>query len=113
MSEALALVVLAASLLAAIARWRWAPDWAVAAAGAVLLVAVGVLSTSSARSAVSDLGPTVGFLAALLILADGCRRAGMFDALGAHDGPRLAGTSRPAAGDGVPRRRRDDRGAQP
>ena len=83
MSEALALVVLAASLLAAIARWRWAPDWAVAAAGAVLLVAVGVLSTSSARSAVSDLGPTVGFLAALLILADGCRRAGMFDALGA------------------------------
>ena len=83
MSEVLALVVLAASLLAAIARWRWAPDWAVAAAGAVLLVAVGVLSTSSARSAVSDLGPTVGFLAALLILADGCRRAGMFDALGA------------------------------
>ena len=83
MSEAVALVVLAASLLAAIARWRWAPDWAVAAAGAVLLVALGVLSTSSARSAVSDLGPTVGFLAALLVLADGCRRAGMFDALGA------------------------------
>ncbi|HJS97023.1 MAG TPA: SLC13 family permease, partial [Solirubrobacteraceae bacterium] len=66
-----------------IARWRWAPDWAVAAAGAVLLVAVGVLSTSGARSALKELGPTVGFLAALLLLADGCRRAGMFDALGA------------------------------
>jgi arsenical pump membrane protein len=83
MSEAVAIVVLGASLLAAIARWRWAPDWAVAAAGAVLLVAVGVLSSSGARSTLRELGPTVGFLAALLLLADGCRRAGMFDALGA------------------------------
>jgi arsenical pump membrane protein len=83
MSEAVALVVLGASLLAAIARWRWAPDWAVAAGGAALLVAVGVLSTSDARSTLSQLGPTIGFLAALLVLADGCRRAGMFDALGA------------------------------
>ena len=82
MSEVLALVVLAASLLAAIARWRWAPDWAVAALGALLLLSVGVLSGSGARSALRALGPTVGFLAALLVLADGCRRAGMFDALG-------------------------------
>jgi arsenical pump membrane protein len=49
----------------------------------VLLVAVGVLSLSGARSALGAIGPTVGFLAALLVLADGCRRAGMFDALGA------------------------------
>ena len=39
----------------------------------------------------SDLGPTVGFLAALLLLADGCRRAGLFDALGAVDGRRRHG----------------------
>ncbi len=83
MNEAVAVLVLGASLLAAIARWRWAPDWAVAASGAVLLVAVGVLSSSGARAALRELGPTVGFLAALLVLADGCRRAGMFDALGA------------------------------
>ena len=83
MSEAVAVVVLGASLLAAIARWRWAPDWAVAAAGAVLLVGAGVLSSSGARAALRELGPTVGFLAALLVLANGCRRAGMFDALGA------------------------------
>lgn len=83
MSEAVAVVVLGASLLAAIARWRWAPDWAIAAGGAMLLVALGVLSTSDARSTLRELGPTVGFLAALLVLADGCRRAGMFDALGA------------------------------
>lgn len=82
MSEVAALLLLAASLSAAIARPRWAPDWAVAAAGAVLLVAVGVLSLSAARHALARFGPTVGFLAALLIMADGCRRAGLFDALG-------------------------------
>lgn len=83
MSEAIALAVLVAILLAAVARVHWAPDWAVAAGGALLLVALGVLSASAARSEIGQLGPTVGFLAGLLLLADGCRRAGMFDALGA------------------------------
>ena len=65
------------------ARPRRVPDWAVAAIAAALLVAVGVLSPRGARDALGDLGPTVAFLAALLVLADGCRRAGLFDALGA------------------------------
>jgi arsenical pump membrane protein len=82
-SEAAALVALAATLAAAIARPRLAPDWAVAAVAAGLLVATGVLSAGDARSAVSDLGPTIAFLAALLVLADGCREAGLFEALGA------------------------------
>jgi arsenical pump membrane protein len=93
MSEAVALLVLAASLVAAITRPRWAPDWTVAAGGALLLLATGVLSFHGARSAVSNLGPTVGFLAALLVLADGCRRAGLFDALGA--GMALGSRGRP------------------
>ena len=83
MSEVVSLLVLAACLAAAVARPRWAPDWAVAAGGAVFLVLVGILSFAGARSALRELGPTVGFLAALLVLADGCRRAGLFDALGA------------------------------
>ena len=83
MKEAIALVALAACLVAAITRPRWAPDWAVAVAAAVVVVATGAISFTGARSAVSDLGPTVGFLAALLLLADGCRRAGLFEALGA------------------------------
>ena len=83
MNETIALLVLAASLAAAVARPRWAPEWVVAIAAAVLLVAAGVLSLQGARSALRDLGPTVGFLAALLVLADGCRRAGVFDAMGA------------------------------
>jgi len=82
-NEAVALVALAASLTAAVARWRRAPDWAVAVAAAVVVVLVGALSVHDARTALGRLGPTVGFLAALLVLADACRRAGVFDALGA------------------------------
>src|SRR4051812_16948195 len=83
MSEAAALLALLATLGAAVARPRFAPDWAVAAAGAVALVASGVLSPDDARDAAGDLGPTLAFLAALLVLADGCRVAGLFEALGA------------------------------
>src|SRR4051812_12059079 len=83
MSEAAALVALVATLGAAVARPRLAPDWAVAAVAALALVATGVLSTDDARDAASDIGPTLGFLAALLLLADGCRQAGLFEALGA------------------------------
>jgi arsenical pump membrane protein len=94
MSEGAALVALVATLGAAIARPRFAPDWAVAAVAALLLVATGVLSTGDARDAASDIGPTLGFLAALLLLADGCRAAGMFDALGAAMARGAAGRPR-------------------
>ena len=42
-------MALAVSLTAAVARWRRAPDWAVAAAAAVVVVAVGALSFHGAR----------------------------------------------------------------
>ena len=42
-------------------------------------VALGV---GDARAAIGELGPTVGFLAALLVLAEGCRREGLFEAIG-------------------------------
>jgi arsenical pump membrane protein len=83
LSEAAALIGLAAILIAAVAQPRHAPEWAVAAGVALLLLAVGAVSLTSAHHALDQLGPTVGFLAALLVLADGCRRAGLFDALGA------------------------------
>ena len=95
------------------ARPRRVPDWAVAAAAAALLVAVGAESPRAARGALGDLGPTVAFLAALLVLADGCRRAGLFEAVGAAmatgargDPRRLLALVFAAAG-------RDDRGAEP
>jgi arsenical pump membrane protein len=83
MTAVLAFVALVAVLAAAVARWERVPDWAVAAGAAVLLVLVGSISAAGARDALEDLGPTVGFAAALLVLADGCRRAGLFAYFGA------------------------------
>jgi arsenical pump membrane protein len=93
-SELAALLVLAASLAAAVARPRWAPDWALAAGGAALLLALGVLSLGDVRHTAARFGPTIGFLAALLVLGDGCRRAGLFEALGAIMAVRAAGVPR-------------------
>jgi arsenical pump membrane protein len=78
----LSLLALAGTLAAAVAHSRWPVEAAAAVGGAVVLVAVGALSATDARHAIGDLGPTVGFLAALLVLAEGCRREGLFDALG-------------------------------
>ena len=78
----LALLALAGTLAAAVVHSRWPVEAAVAAGCAVVLVAVGALSLSDARDAIGDLGPTVGFLAALLVLAEGCRREGLFEAMG-------------------------------
>jgi arsenical pump membrane protein len=80
---AVSLVVLVAALAAAVARHQWAPGSAVAAAGALLLLALGIAGAHEAADAIRALGPTVGFLGALLVLADGCRREGLFEALGA------------------------------
>jgi arsenical pump membrane protein len=77
------LLALVAALAAAVVRPRWLPEAAVAAAGAAAVVGVGAISPAGARQALEDLGPTVGFLAALLVLADGCRREGVFAAIGA------------------------------
>jgi arsenical pump membrane protein len=78
-----ALGVLAATLGVAVVRPPYLSEAVAAIAGAVLLVALGAVGLSRAGVALRDLGPTVGFLAALLLIADGCRREGLFEALGA------------------------------
>jgi len=80
---ALALVVLAATLAVAVARPPYLSEAVAASTGAVLLVIVGAIGLSGAGDALRDLGPTVGFLAAMLLIAEGCRREGLFDAMGA------------------------------
>jgi arsenical pump membrane protein len=79
----LALVLLAVALGTAVVRPPWLPEAIAALTGAVVLVAVGAIGVGDARHALSDLGPTVGFRAALLVLAEGCRREGLFEAIGA------------------------------
>ena len=78
---ALALVVLALALGVAAARPRDLPVSAVVGGG--LLVAVGAVGLSRAGDTLRGLAPTVGFLAALLLIAEGCRREGLFEAIGA------------------------------
>ena len=80
---ALALVLLAATLGVAVARPPYLSEAVAASIGAILLVIVGAVSLSQAGDALRELGPTVGFLAAMLLIAEGCRRDGLFDALGA------------------------------
>ena len=89
------------------------PDWAVAAGAAALLVLAGSISAAGARDALEDLGPTVGFAAALLVLADGCRRAGLFAYFGAAMAAGARGRPRRLLGARVPGRGRHDRGAEP
>lgn len=90
----LALCGLAATLATAVARPTMLPEGAVAVVVSLVLVASGALSPESAWRSVDQLAPTIGFLAALLILAEGCRREGLFTGLGAvmarnaHQSPR-------------------------
>jgi arsenical pump membrane protein len=58
------------------------PEVAVAVPAVALLLAVEAVSWSDARHVVEQLGPVVGFLAAVLVLADGCDREGVFRAAG-------------------------------
>lgn len=89
-----ALLALAASLAAAVRRPPWAPEAAVATLGAGLLVVLGAIDPAEARDALAGLAPTVGFLAALLVLAEGCRRERLFDAIGSLLAARARGEPR-------------------
>ncbi len=86
MPEAVALVLalgaLAVTLGAAVVQPHRLAEPLAAAAGAGTLLAVGAVSVEGARHALGQLAPTVAFLAALLVLADGCRREGLFEACG-------------------------------
>ncbi len=82
MAEALALLCLAGTLAFAVARPRGLPEVVVAAPVALLLLAAGVVSPGQARDSLDDVGATVAFLAAVLVLGELCARAGLFAAAG-------------------------------
>jgi arsenical pump membrane protein len=90
----IAVIALVATLAAAIDRRT--PEALVALAGAGVLLALGLLSPDDAADEAAVLAPTLVVLAALLVLGDGCERAGVFDALAARmasgargSGPRM------------------------
>jgi len=86
----LAAVALVAAIAAAIGRR--VPEALVAMAGAALLLVTGVLSPHDALDEAKDLAPTLVVLASLLVLGDGCERAGLFDALAARMALRARGS---------------------
>ena len=87
-----AAVALVAAIAAAIGRR--APEAVVALVGAAVLIVFGVLEPSDAVDEAKAIGPTLVVLASLLVLGDGCERAGLFDALAARMAVRARGTDR-------------------
>ncbi|MEO9326702.1 SLC13 family permease [Gordonia aurantiaca] len=81
-----ALVVVIAATLAA----QRVPAVVVAAPVAVLLVALGLTDLDAAVAEVVTMAPTIGFLAAMLVIAEVCAREGVFGWVGSV----LAGWSR-------------------
>jgi arsenical pump membrane protein len=77
-AEALALALLAAVLAWAVVRPRGRGEVWVALPAAALLVAVGALPLHAVGDRARAVGPTLGFLAGVLVIGAGCARAGLF-----------------------------------
>jgi len=73
-----AALLVAAVLVFAIVRPRGLPEIVVAGPAAVLAVAIDVVTPAQAWSEITALAPTVGFLAAILVLAHLADAAGVF-----------------------------------
>jgi arsenical pump membrane protein len=82
LAETLAVLLLVATLGCAIVRPRGLPEAVVAVPAAGLLLLLGVLPLGQAGTEARSLAPTVGFLGAVLVLANLCDRYGLFAAAG-------------------------------
>ncbi|MCW2647511.1 MAG: arsenic transporter [Pseudonocardiales bacterium] len=81
-AETLAIVLLALTLAVAVLRPRGLSEAVVAVPAALVLVASGVVPLDAATQRLREIGPTVGFLAAILVFGHLCAEAGVFDYLG-------------------------------
>lgn len=69
LAETVALLLLAATLVFAVVRPRGLPEAVVAIPAALLTVVLGIVPSTAALEELRSLAPTIGFLAAVLVLA--------------------------------------------
>ncbi|WEH43624.1 SLC13 family permease [Streptomyces sp. NBC_01218] len=82
LAATVSVAVLLAVLAFAVVRPRGLPEAVLAVPAAVLVVVTGAVPLSEAREQTADLLPVVGFLAAILVLAQLCADEGLFAAAG-------------------------------
>ena len=81
-AETVSLIALLGVLAWAVTRPKGWPEAVAAVPAAVILVAAGALPAGPAASEARQLGPVIGFLAAILVLAHLCDEDGLFRACG-------------------------------
>lgn len=91
-AEAVSVVLLLLVLVGAVFRPWGRSEALVAVPAAGTVIAVGALSLDHAAAEAARLGPVIGFLAAVLVLAHLCEREGLFRACGAWMADRAAGS---------------------
>jgi arsenical pump membrane protein len=93
-AEAVSAAALVVVLAWAVTRPRGWPELVAALPAAVVVVASGALSPPAALAEAARLGPVIGFLAAVLVLAQLCDGEGLFQACGAWMARAAAGRPR-------------------
>jgi arsenical pump membrane protein len=93
-SESLSVIALMAVLAWAVIRPRGWPEAVAAVPAAALLIATGAIPGRDALAEAQRLGPVIGFLAAVLVIAQLCDDEGLFRACGAWMASRSGGRPR-------------------
>ncbi|WP_345562308.1 arsenic transporter [Streptomyces plumbiresistens] len=92
LAEALSVALLVAVLAWAVLRPNGWPEAVLAVPAAGVVIVTGAISPAHARAEAEQLGPVIGFLAAVLVLAHFCDAEGLFQACGAWLARRSAGS---------------------